>query len=78
MNNIYSQQAATLTHICQSGNLQLLQSYTAKRYALNMDFFASINPKLFEELKAPIKQYNLYLHNQELNRITLCWNKISP
>ena len=71
MNNIYSQQAATLTHICQSGNLQLLQSYTAKRYALNMDFFASINPKLFEELKAPIKQYNLYLHNQELNIINV-------
>ncbi|MCH5313386.1 MAG: motility associated factor glycosyltransferase family protein [Helicobacter sp.] len=59
----------SLLHICQSGDIGLLESYTARRYALNMDFFSSLNHKLFAKLKAPIKQYNLYLHHQDLNII---------
>lgn len=50
-----------LSQICASGDLHLLESYTAKRYAINMDFFSSLNPTLFKELQAPLKQYNLYI-----------------
>ncbi|WP_334087902.1 6-hydroxymethylpterin diphosphokinase MptE-like protein [Helicobacter typhlonius] len=62
-------QPTSLRAICQSGALHLLESYTAKRYALNMNFFASINPKLFEELKSPPAQYNVYCNGEDLNII---------
>ncbi len=64
-----SRHSMGLLQICQSGELGLLESYTAKRYALNMDFFSLLNTKLFNALKAPIKQYNLYLHNHNINII---------
>ncbi|RDU59719.1 motility associated factor glycosyltransferase family protein [Helicobacter marmotae] len=60
--------ADSLLHICQN-RFELLESYTARRYALNMEFFASLNAKLSNELNAPIKQYNLYLHEDHLNII---------
>ena len=60
-------QPTSLRAICQSGALHLLESYTAKRYALNMNFFASINPKLFEELKSPPAQYNVYCNGEDLS-----------
>lgn len=61
----------SLTRICQSGNLELLENYSARTYACNMDFFASLNPKLFDELSQPPTQYNLYLSHQNLNIIDI-------
>lgn len=36
------------------------------------ELFASLNPKLFEELKNPPTQYNLYLEGENLNIIDIC------
>lgn len=69
MNKQNAHQYTSLLHICKSGELQLLEAYTARRYALNMDFFSTLNSKLFNELQRPIKQYNIYLHNESLNII---------
>lgn len=59
----------SLLSICQTRQLTHLESYTARRYALNMNFFASLDNKLCKQLQAPIKQYNLYLNQNHINII---------
>lgn len=54
---------STLLNIITSNNLNALESYAFKRYALNMDFFKQLNIKLFNELNQPPKRYNLYFNN---------------
>lgn len=61
----------SLLEIVQTRQLHILDSWSAKRYALNMNFFSSLNPKLFEELKNPPIQYNLYLEGENLNIIDI-------
>ena len=65
------EQTPTLLHIAQSGDLSLLETYITKRYAINMDFFSTLNPKLYNELQAKPSQYTLYCEDNELNIIDI-------
>lgn len=65
------EQALTLLHIVQGGDLSLLNAYITKRYAINMDFFSTLNPKLYDELQNKPSQYTLYCKDNELNIIDI-------
>lgn len=47
-------------------HLQALELYSAKRYAINMDFFSHVNEKLFKQLQHEPTHYNLYLDSQNI------------
>lgn len=66
--------AQTLLSIAQSGDLEDLHAYITKRFAINMDFFSTLNPKLYSELQAKPSQYTLYCKDNELNIIDVLNN----
>lgn len=65
------EQTPTLLHIAQSGDLSQLNTYITKRYAINMDFFSTLNPKLYNEIQTKPSQYTLYCKDNNLNIIDI-------
>lgn len=61
----------SLTEILYSRDLRLLDSYMSQCFVKNMEFFKSLNPKIFAELSKPPTTHNLFLNDNELNIINL-------
>ncbi|WP_084340081.1 6-hydroxymethylpterin diphosphokinase MptE-like protein [Helicobacter pametensis] len=60
-----------LIDLLERGEPSLIQETLQKRFSSNLSFFSSLNPKLYEQLILPPKQYNLFFDQHGLNLIHL-------
>ena len=60
-----------LKDLLQSQDQSLLEQSLQQRFASNLSYFASFNPKLYESLLLPPQSYNLFFDEDSLNLIDL-------